>query len=709
MAVHYRTCNLCEAMCGLEIHTNNDQIERICGDKKDPFSQGYLCPKGVALQDVYEDKDRLKEPVKRTRNGWQKITWSQAYKEVTQNIKEIQKKHGNDAIALYLGNPVVHNHGSIFGLLFAKSLHTKNRYSASTVDQVPHHLIALKMFGNALLLPVPDVDRTDFFLIMGANPAVSNGSLMSAPNIAKRIKNIQKRGGKVVVIDPMRTRTAELADEHHFIRPGSDVFLLLAMLNVVFSNNWDCIDSLPKYYKNAHVLHDVVAEYTPEKVQEITGISAQNIQQLTTEFCQARSAVCYGRLGVSVQEFGTTTQWLITALNIVTNNFDQPGGAMFSKPAFDMVDISQKSGDGQFASWKSRVRNLPEFNGETPVATLADEILTPGEGQVKALFTVAGNPVLSTPNGEKLDKAIAQLDYVVAVDFYINATTRHANIILPPTHTLEHDHYDFVFLLLAVRNFVKYSPTVFPPPKYMRHDWQIFRELHIRMVNRGLSGKIKSLLLRAMYTLINPLRIIALGLRFGPYGKLVGGLSLRKVKKSVHGIDLGALEACLPQRLMTKDKKVDVAPQLFVEDEKRIASKIHDHTSSKFMLIGRRNLRSNNSWMHNSKRLVKGPNRCTMWINSCDAHDLNIQNGDFVVVTSRVGEIKIEVEIHDKVMPGVVSIPHGWGHGRKGVQLETAQQHAGVSINDLTDELYIDTVSGNAALNGVPVEISPVK
>lgn len=706
MAIHYRTCNLCEAMCGLEIHTKDNKIERICGDKSDPFSQGYLCPKGVALQDVYEDKDRLKEPVKRTENGWQKISWAQAYKEVTQNLKKIQDKHGNDAVALYLGNPVVHNYGSIFGLLFAKSLHTKNRYSASTVDQVPHHLVGLKMFGNALLLPVPDIDRTDFFLIMGANPAVSNGSLMSAPNIAKRIKDIQKRGGKVVVIDPMHTRTAALADEHHFIRPGSDVFLLLAILNVVISNNWDCIKSLPPHYKNAEVLREVVAEYPPQKVAKITGISARDIEQLATEFCQAKSAVCYGRLGVSVQEFGTAAQWLITALNIITNNFDRPGGAMFSKPAFDMVNLSQKSGDGQFASWKSRVRNLPEFNGETPVATLADEILTPGEGQVKALITIAGNPVLSTPNSEKLDNAIAQLDYMVAVDFYINATTRNANIILPPTHTLEHDHYDFVFLLLAVRNFVKYSPTVFPPPKYMRHDWEIFRELHIRMVNRGVSGWIKSLLLRTVYTFMTPLSMIALGLRLGPYGKLIGGLSLRKVKKNVHGIDLGALEPCLPQRLMTKDKKVDVAPQLFVDDCKRIAAKLQTHEQSKFVLIGRRNLRSNNSWMHNCKRLVKGPNRCTLWINSRDANELNIENGHSVLVTSRVGKIEIEVEIRNTVMPGVVSIPHGWGHNRPGIQLETAQQHAGVSINDLTDELFIDEISGNAALNGVPVAIS---
>ncbi|WP_372368456.1 molybdopterin oxidoreductase family protein [Candidatus Uabimicrobium sp. HlEnr_7] len=701
MTIHYRTCNLCEAMCGIEIHTQNNKICSIRGDKQDPFSKGYICPKAVALQDVYEDCDRLRQPMKRTSEGWEKISWKEAFDDVAKNLKQIQKDHGKDAVALYLGNPVVHNYGSIFGLLLAKNLQTKNRYSASTVDQIPHHLVGLKMFGNAMLLPVPDVDRSDFFLIIGANPAVSNGSLMSAPNISKRIKDIQKRGGKVTVVDPIYTRTAKLADRHCFIKPGSDVFLLLAMLNVIFTKNWDCCDSLPSYYKNKNELFELFVEYSPEKVEKVTGIPSQKIYELTKDFCEAKSAVCYGRLGVSIQEFGTVTQWLITLLNIVSGNFDRAGGAMFSKPALDIVGLTQKSGDGQFASWKSRVHNLPEFNGETPVATMADEMLTPGEGQIKALITVAGNPVLSTPNGNKLNEAISSLDYVVAVDFYINETTRHSNIILPPTHTLEHDHYDFIFLALAVRNFVKYSPALFSRPKDMRHDWQIFRELHVRLEN----NKLRSFFWRLLYAIVTPLNLIALGFRLGPYGKLFGGLTLRKIRKSVHGIDLGALKPCLPQRLTTKDKKVDLVPLVFKQDLQRAATKLSQVEKHRFVLIGRRNLRSNNSWMHNCRRLVKGPNRCTMWIHSSDASALSIQNGSNVKVTSRVGEIEIEAEIYDDIMPGVVSIPHGWGHGRVGVKMKTAQQHAGVSVNDLTDDEYLDELSGNAALNGVPVEI----
>ncbi|HET6889984.1 MAG TPA: molybdopterin-dependent oxidoreductase, partial [Pyrinomonadaceae bacterium] len=441
--VHYRSCNLCEAICGIEITVQPDQRLNIRGDKDDPFSRGYICPKAVALQDIHYDKDRLKYPARRTPNGWQRIGWDEAFDEVTQNLKRIQATYGRNSIATYLGNPTVHNYGAmLFAPGFIRSLHTKNRFSATSVDQLAHHVAAYLMFGHQLLLPVPDVDRTKFFLILGANPAASNGSMMTAPGIGRRLQELQQRGGKVILIDPRQNETARLADRHIFIRPGTDVLLLLALLQVVFDERLTRMGSLAPFTKGVEIVGNLVADFSPEKVASVTGIASSQIRDLAREFASAESAVCYGRIGVSTQEFGGVCQWLINVLNTVTGNLDRPGGAMFTLPAFDPVSApASLAPRGSFGRWHSRVRKLPAFAGELPVAALAEEILTEGAGQVKALVTFAGNPVLSTPNGRELDRALASLDFMASIDFYINETTRRSHIILPPTESLERGHY----------------------------------------------------------------------------------------------------------------------------------------------------------------------------------------------------------------------------------------------------------------------------
>jgi len=714
---HYRTCNLCEAMCGLEIVHRNGDILSVKGDVDDPFSRGHICPKAVALTDIYNDPDRLKQPVRRTKSGWQRVPWDEALDEVADRLKQVQGKHGNNAVAFYQGNPTVHNSGTmLFAPLFLKALRTQNRFSATSVDQLPHHFAAYFMFGHQLLLPIPDIDRTKHLLILGANPLASNGSLMTAPGFADRLNDLQKRGGRCVVVDPRRTETAAKADAHHFIRPGADALFLLGLLNTLFSENLVNRDELPNYLAGVDSIAQLVADFPPERCAETTGIDAPTIRKLARDFAAADSAVCYGRFGVSTQQFGAVCQWLINVLNTVTGNLDRPGGAMFTLPGIDTIQQTAKQGRvGHYAKWTSRVRGLPEFGGELPVAVMAEEILTEGDGQIRALVTSAGNPVLSTPNGTQLDRALQQLEFMVSIDIYINETTRHADIILPPATGLETDHYDLAFHILAVRNTAKYSTALFQPANDAKYDWQIFDELRKRLSKNGRSTGIAANLKRKIADSMTPERMLDLGLRLGPYGVWGGrllssrGLSLRKLKNNPHGIDLGALKPCLPQRLFTTDKTVHLAPEPLMQDVERVITKLSAASSATpdLLLIGRRDLRSNNSWMHNSERLVKGKVRCTLLMHPQDAAARGISDGQRVEVSSRVGKISIPVELTEQIMPGVVSIPHGWGHDRDGVQLQTATKHAGQSINDLTDDATVDELSGNAAFSGVPVVVNP--
>src|SRR5690348_7085050 len=708
---HYRTCNLCEAICGIEIQVEPFQKLNIRGDKDDVFSRGYICPKAVALQDIHYDRDRLKHPLRRTPRGWQRISWNEAFHEVAVNLKRIGAQHGRNSVATYLGNPTVHNYGALlFAPGFIRSLHTRNRFSTTSVDQLAHHLASFLMFGHQLLLPVPDVDRTDFFLILGANPAVSNGSMMTAPGMARRLEAIRVRGAKVVLIDPRQNDTARLASDHLVIRLGTDVLLLLALLHVVFEEGLTQVNA---YTKGVEQISHDVAQFSPEIVAQITGVESKQIRALAREFANAESAVCYGRIGLSTQEFGGVCQWLINVLNIVTGNLDRAGGAMFPVPAFDPLLAPESIAPrGSFARWHSRVRKLPEFAGELPVAALAEEILTEGPGQIKALVTLAGNPVLSTPNGRILDRALTNLEFMVAIDFYINETTRHAHIILPPTNSLERGHYDLALHLLAVRNTTKYSQPLFKPDEDTLHDWEILAELQSRM---STNGAFASLLrgVRNKFTkqFFGPERILDLGLRFGPYGSglkpSAKGLTLRKLKQAPHGIDLGPLTSCLPARLRTADKCIELAPQVLVKDLERVRMKLLGAVDSNghLLLIGRRQLRSNNSWLHNSERMVKGKVRCTVLMHPNDAADRDLISGQDVLVRSRVGEIVLPLEVTEEMMPGVVSIPHGWGHDRSGNRLAVAQQHAGASINDVTDHQAIDALCGTAAFNGTPVTV----
>jgi anaerobic selenocysteine-containing dehydrogenase len=709
----YRACNLCEAICGLEIKVSGSQIISIRGDDADPFSRGHICPKAVALKDIHEDPDRLRRPVKRVGSGdaatWNEISWDEALDLVADQLAAIATTHGNDAVALYAGNPNVHNFGHLVNFPpIAKLLKSKNIFSASSVDQMPQQLVSYLMFGHQFLIPIPDIDHTDYFLILGGNPIASNGSMMTVPDVAKRLKAIQSRGGKVVVIDPRRTETAEVASEHHFIRPGTDALLLAAMLNLIVdelavatakvqSSQASPAINAPNtgYLLGFEEAIAALRDFTPARVADAIGIDAATIKRIALDFANAKCAVAYGRMGTTTQAFGALTQWLIYLLNIVTGNLDRVGGALCTTPAMPITGAGTRAGG--FARWGSRVRGLPETNGELPVSALAEEILTPGEGQVRALFTTAGNPVLSTPNGAQLDRALSALEFMVSVDIYINETTRHANVILPPTSALNHDHYDSVFNAFAVRNTTRFNGAIWPRADDERFDWEIFSAIGSRLAAK----------LNRDYKQPPKVRdIVAATVSRSPFH---AGLSIESIEAQPHGIDLGALTPSLMARLETPDKKIHCAPDALLRDVDRLRSHLQALLSltpaSQLSLIGRRHVRSNNSWMHNSHRLVKGKARHQLMMHPDDMAARGIADGARVEIASRVGSVQIEVMAAPEMMPGVVSIPHGFGHARAGVRMSVAREHAGESANDLTDEMLVDALSGNAVLNGVPVTV----
>jgi len=696
---HYRNCNICEAMCGLEINYKDNKIISIKGDQQDPFSKGYNCPKAMALEDFYYDNERLKTPIKRTSNGWIDISWDEAFTEITEQLQVIQQQYGKNALAVYLGNPNAHSLGNALWLKpFMKALGTINRFSSASTDQMPHHVASQFMFGAGMLIPVPDIDRTDFMLIIGGNPVVSNGSMMTAPNVLGRMKAIQKRGGKIVVIDPRRTRTAKIADQHLFIRPEKDAFLLFALIHCVFTSNKVNLRHLNSITDGLDELAQQASFYTPERVAEHVGIDAESISTLANEMVTAKSAVCYSRMGASTQSFGGICLWLTNVLNIITGNFDRAGGAMFPQPAFDLLRNYKKGHQNSFAQHVTRVRKLPFFNGEFPVAALAEEILTSGAGQIKSLITVAGNPVLSSPSGHKLAEAFEHLDYMVAIDIYLNETSKHANIILPGTTGIENSHFDIFFNSFSVRNTVKYSAPLFEKEACQRADWEILNELSVRM------SQVPAAVQQATLT---PEMILDMELQKGPYGEQ--GMSLQTLKDNPHGIDLGPLMPCLLDRIKTADGKICLFPQFYADDLPRLNAVLNQPAKNvryPFDLIGRRLVKSHNTWTQNSARLVKGKNPCTVEIHPIDAQHLAITTGQRVKVHSSVGEVELEVSITDDIQRGVVSIPQGWGHNQKGTKMSIAATQPGVSINDLTDAKRLDNLTGNAAFNGTPVAIS---
>ena len=729
----YTTCPLCEATCGLRLTLDEGVIVDVRGDEDDVFSAGFICPKGASLGHLDADPDRLRTPRIRRDGKLVPATWAEAFAAVHAGVTKVIEAHGRDAVAMYLGNPNVHTMaGSLYAGALRKALGSRNIYTASTLDQMPKHVACGYLFGAPLSIPVPDIDRTDFLLILGADPYSSNGSLWTVPDAPGRLKALQARGGRFVVVDPRRSRTARGADRHIPIRPGTDVFLLLGLAHELFARDLVALGRLAEHVAGLDAVRELVAPFTPEFVAPRCGIGAGVIRDLAGQLAAAPRAAVYGRIGTTTVESGTVTSWLVDVLNVLTGNLDRPGGAMFPLPAHGRRGTG--SGKGfTVGRWHSRVRGYPEVLGELPAVTLADEIETPGEGQVRALISMAGNPASSIPNAERLDAAIGTLDFVVAVDPYVNETTRHADVILPPPPTSRQAHYDFAFYALAVRNVANFSPPPVAPEPGTVTEGEIVLRLIAMFSGLGPDADIDALAEAELRTALQPLaakasvpvddlraaldgdspaeRILDLRLRTGPYGDRFGqvpdGLSLAKLRAHPHGVDLGPLQPRIPEILRTPSGRIELCPEPIAAEVAKLAA-APEPTQREFVVVGRRHLRSNNSWMHNVPSLVRGRELCTLVVNRGDADRLGLVAGGLAAVTSRIGRVQLTVEVTDDIAPGVVSIPHGWGHDRPGMQMSVATQHAGVNTNRLTDDLRLDPLSGTAVLNGIPVEIAAV-
>ncbi len=708
-------------MCGIAVEHDGENILSIKGDADNVLSKGNICAKAVGLQDIHVDPDRLKKPIKKVDGEWVEISWDDAFEEVAQQLADIQNKYGKNALATYYGRSVAHNIGALLTVHPVRRIFgTENTYTGSTVDQQPHNFVWYFMFGHQFLSTIPNLKNTDYYLMLGTNPKVSNGAQMATgAHTYKKLTAIKKRGGKVVLIDPRRTESAKYCSEHHFIKPASDALFLIGLIKTIFSEGLADAGRLKPHIKNWDKLEPSIADFKLSEIAEATGISETDIKRIAIELASANSAVCYGRTGLSMQTFGGLCNWLMMVVNIITGNMDEPGGMMFAKPAIDILEGIDDA-RGTYDTFRSRVSGRKEFAQELPVSILAEEIMTPGEGQVRGFFASAGNGALSMPNGKLFEEAMDQLNFMVSVDPYLNETTRHANIILPPVGHFEKSHYDMFYHTYDTINWATYHPPLFTPEAPGYTDFEIVTEVLRRFTVKRATSPLKKLrarILGSLSKLISVELILDLGLRFGPYGAKLNpfsdGLSLKKLKANPHGVFLGEPEQCLPERLFTEDKKIDIAPELIVNDLPRLKSYWfdgqhgYDETEYDMKIISRLTERTL-GWMHHSKRLVRGKTACTLLMNPDDARDRGLEDAEEAMITSAAGSIQAPVEITDAMMRGVVCLPHAWGHNREGTRQRVANAHPGVSLNDITNEKVMDELTGNAVVHGVPVKVTKI-
>lgn len=729
---HLHTCPLCEAMCGLEIQVENGSVASIRANKDDAWSRGHICPKGASLAALHDDPDRIRRPMIKIDGDWHEVSWDAAFRRCTEVLAPVIEKYGIAAVTAYIGNPSAHTFslGRYIGVLLGLS-GIPASYSSGTVDQWPKNLTSHLMYGGWWSIPVPDIQRTDLLIVMGANPAASQGSLLAAPDVMGIIDAIRKRGN-VIVIDPVRTQTAARATEWLPITPGTDAALLLGVVHTLFDEDLVSLGAVGQHVDGVVTMKKVAADWSPERVAGVTGISADRIRHLARELATTPNAVVYGRIGLCNQEFGSLASWLVDVVNILTGHFDTPGGSMFPRPAAWSLTVQPQPGlEGglpEFGRWRTRVRGAKEVLGQVPVSCLAEEIATPGDGQIKALITVAGNPVLSTPAGDRLDEALPQLEAMIAVDCFLNETTRHADVILPGLSPLEQPHHDDLLLQFAINSFANYSPPVFAPDDPDRpQEWEILirltglctgtpaEDVDVAAVDDGwfdylcFTQGLDGAEVRKHYDTGGPERILDLTLRTGPfgdrYGESLDGLTLSKLKRQPNGINFGPMVPQLPDILGTPERKIRLTPQYLLDDLPRLAARI-DREPDELVLVSRRHLRSNNSWLHNVPSLMKGRDRCTLLMHSADAQRGGVTTGDVVEVLSATGKLQVPVEVTDAIKPGVVSMPHGWGHGKPGTRMSVANNSPGVNTNALSPPTFIDEPSGNGALNGIPVTVT---
>jgi anaerobic selenocysteine-containing dehydrogenase len=736
---HIRTCPICESMCGLRVEVEGGKAQRIRANDDDVWSRGYICPKGTALAELHDDPDRLRAPLVRDGETWREASWEEAYAEVWRRLRPVLERDGLPAVTAFVGNPVAHSFSlSRYIGAFVAMSGIQLIYSSGTIDQWPKSLVCALLYGGMWSIAAPDLDRTDFLLMLGANPHASQGSLVAVPDMLGRLAAIRERGGRVVVVDPQRTGTAERADEWIGIQPGTDAALLLAMANVLFDEGRVRLGHLEGRVEGLGEVERLARDFAPEAVAACCRVPAETIRRLARELSDARRGAVYGRIGTCTQEFGTLASWLVEVLNVLTGNLDREGGSMFANPiAWSITSLRPPEfAEGfELGRFESRVRGAPEVLGQFPLSCLAEEIATPGEGQIKALFTIAGNPVLTAPDATRLDAALPGLECMVSVDNYLNETTRHAHVILPGLSPFEQPHYDELIWSWALRNAGKYSPVLFQPRSDHPGEWRILLTLAGMLQGSApekiapeqidqlfFAGLVATMTSQEGFAIAGrdpgeivaqagepgPERLLDFAIRTGPWGDAYGerpdGLTLEHLKREPNGIDRGALTPRLDEVLQTASGRIELAPEYICADVPRLRDRL-SHEPQGLVLVSRRHVRSKNSWMHNLPSLMTGRDRCTLLIHPDDATRRGLADGGLARIRSSAGSIEAPVEVSDAMLPGVVSLPHGWGHDKPGARLSVARERAGVCNNVLAPGELIDVPSNNAVVNGIPVEV----
>lgn len=715
----YHICPLCEAACGLEFQVEGNEITSVKGNNQDVLSKGFICPKGASILKLENDPDRLRHPVRRNRDGeFEEISWEEAFSIVTDRLKQVQRQYGRDAVAIYMGTVVIHKYSAMVmrGVLL-NTLGTRNSTGANSQDTSTRFVSSYFLYGSIFSITIPDLERTSYLLCIGANPVVSNGSLLTAPNIRSRLQGIIHRGGKIIVVDPRRTETAKIASEYISIRPGADAAFLLAIIQTLHTEQYIDVATLQQCSSGWSTIAQLINTFTPERVAQYTGIEAPTIRRIALEFISASSSVAYSRIGVSNNEFGTLASYAIEVLNLIAGRLGAVGGAMFSTPAIDIIRLAQLAKADGFNRWRSRVRCLPETNGDIPASVLAEEMETPGTGQVRAFIVYAGNPVLSTPNGKRLATALEKLDFMVAIDHYINETNRFADIILPPASALAEDSVDAVFSNLAIQNIIRWSTPVIPRAADERLDWEILMELANRLGSKPTGLPIVDPVLNICQRIgltFTPASTMDIALRFGKYGDrfmpFLSGLNREKVQKNPHGIDLGILKPGFKQRIYHQDGLIHLDSIEIRQAIAQLDNKLNESIDpNELLLIGRRDIRSNNSWMHNVSNLMGGKPRCILFVHANDAKKYGLKDGEHALLENKIHSAAVPIHITDEIREGVVSLPHGWGHATSAKWQKVAGQHAGVSFNDWTDDQQVESIVGQSILNGVSVKLSSIE
>jgi anaerobic selenocysteine-containing dehydrogenase len=705
-------CRICEVYCGVIATVEDGRVTRLRPDKDHVLSRGYACPKGVTFHQVTHDPDRVLHPMKRDGTSWQRISWEQAVAEIGTRLKRIRAEHGPDAIALYTGNPAGYSYSHrIFSSNFIDAVGSRNSFGAGSQDNLGDFLASKFLYGASFLQPVPDLAGTRFALVVGTNPVVSQGTLMHVVDAKRRLTEIRERGGRVVVLDPRRTETARLASEHVFIRPESDAFLFLAMIRTILDEGLAADAVLARHVEDLSWLRAAVERHTPELAAARTGIDAGTIRRLARELAVTDGACAFGR--VVCGRYGTLAAWALEVLNLVAGNLDRPGGMVFSDALVDMVGIVERLGRDQYGRHRSRIGDYPELLGELPSGILADEITTPGPGQIRALVVTAGNPVLSIPNGQALAAAMEQLELSVALDFYLSETAARCDYVLPTTTYLEREDFPIFHAQLQTEPYAQWTEPVIPPQGEAKQEWEIFSLLSESMGVPFLNSRLATALRRLLRLVgrdFSPRWIMDAMIRLGPRGDRFlpwsTGFNLTKLAAAPHGVRLGEVATgVLARKLRTPDRRIHLRRPEIEGELGRLARETAQPESPDFplRLIGRRDPRSNNSWLHNVPKLMQGDRCRRLRVNPDDAARLGLHDGGRAVIRSRVAALDVEVRVTDEVMPGVVCLPHGWGHDSP--RNRVATRDPGPNCNALVDERDIEPLAGMSRLNGMPVRV----